>query len=598
MRFKGLKGHYDKQTYHSPALQSSAEKRLMATAKGDVMNFFSNLKVGTKISTMILLLLLFMAAIAFWGIRQINLVSDEADNMYAIDLHGLAYAKDADIAMLSAVRALYNSIIFPPDIRPRYVQNYTKFTAQATDTLKKLEPLIVEEKTRTLLKNLQQGFSVMDSGYKELIEKAKDTPLEILLDDLVKMRGQVDTVEGMMGDLGTAMMAEAERRALETTRVYEHGRLYSLILLAVALVLGSLYGVCTKRAIANPLASISGKAAHVAAGDLSQTFDMRRSDEIGQLATALEQMVANLRQRIAEAEEQSKLAQEQSRLAELATEEAHAAQAAAEAGHTAILQTAESIEGVTARLYAATEELSSQIQESTRGTDIQRERVDSSATAMEEMNSTVLEVARNAGVAAGGANLAREHALHGESIVRQSVTAIGEVQSDTRYLKTNMESLGHQAESIGTILTVISDIADQTNLLALNAAIEAARAGEAGRGFAVVADEVRKLAESTMNATKEVGEAISGIQQSARESIEAAERTSTELNDTVILVEKSGESLVEIVQDVAAVADQVRSIAAAAEQQSAASEEITRALDEINRMADEGATAMHMCAQE
>ena len=100
-----------------------------------------------------------------------------------------------------------------------------------------------------------------------------------------------------------------------------------------------------------------------------------------------------------------------------------------------------------------------------------------------------------------------------------------------------------------------------------------------------------------MNATKEVGEAISGIQQSARESIEAAERTSTELNDTVILVEKSGESLVEIVQDVAAVADQVRSIAAAAEQQSAASEEITRALDEINRMADEGATAMHMCAQ-
>ncbi len=561
------------------------------------MNFFSNLKVGTKITAMILLLLLFMTGIAFWGISQLNLVSDEADNMYAMDLQGLACAKDADIAMLSSVRALYNSILFSPEVRSRYVQNYEKFTGQVYDNLKKIEPLITDPANKNLLKNLQQAFDSMNSSYKELMAKGEMASVETLLDDITKMREQADKVEDMMNTLGTAMMGEAERRAAETTVVYEHGRKYSIVLLAAALVLGSLYGLVTKRAIANPLATISSKAALVAAGNLDQTFSMQRSDEIGQLAAALEQMVVSLRQRIAEAEEQSQRATEQSRLAAQATEEAHAAQALAEQGHQAILQTAESIEGVTARLYTATEELSSQIQESTRGTDIQRERVATSATAMEQMNSTVLEVARNAGVAASGANLAREHALKGEAIVRQSVKAIGEVQTDTRYLKTNMESLGHQAEGIGTIMTVISDIADQTNLLALNAAIEAARAGEAGRGFAVVADEVRKLAESTMNATKEVGDAISGIQQSTKESIEAAERTSHELNETVGLVEKSGESLVEIVEDVAAVADQVHSIAAAAEQQSAASEEITRALDEINRMADEGATAMHMCAQ-
>ncbi|MEG6501675.1 methyl-accepting chemotaxis protein, partial [Desulfovibrio sp. 1214_IL3152] len=301
--------------------------------------------------------------------------------------------------------------------------------------------------------------------------------------------------------------------------------------------------------------------------------------------------------RIAEAEEQSAAAREQSRLAAEATEEANAAKGKAEESQRAILLTAENIEGVTARLYTATEELSAQIQESTRGTDIQRERVATSATAMEEMNSTVLEVARNAGVAADGSNLARENALLGESIVRQSVESISIVQTDAQRLKGYMESLGERAESIGAIMTVISDIADQTNLLALNAAIEAARAGEAGRGFAVVADEVRKLAESTMNATKEVGDAISGIQQGTRDSISAVEQTSSELNDTAALVEKSGQSLVEIVENVAAVADQVRNIAAAAEEQSAASEEITRALDEINRMADEGATAMHMCAQ-
>ena len=561
------------------------------------MNFFSNLKVGTKLTALIVLLLLCMVGIAFWGIRQLNLVSDEADNMYFIDLHGLAYANAANIDMLASVRALYNVILFPPDVRPRYVQNYTRYTGQAAEALKKIEPLITDENNRLLLQKLQQAFAVMDSGYKELIKKADMVTQEHLLDDLIRMREQVNGVENMMGDLGTAMMREAERRSAETTTTYEHGRLYSLVLLALALVIGALYGFATKRGIANPLVAIAGKATRVAGGDLDQDFSLNRSDEIGQLADALARMVDNLRRRIAEAEEQSAAAREQSRLAAAATEEANTAKGKAEEGHRAILLTAENIEGVTARLYTATEELSAQIQESTRGTDIQRERVATSATAMEEMNSTVLEVARNAGVAADGANLARENALQGESVVRQSVESISLVQTDAQRLKGYMESLGERAENIGTIMTVISDIADQTNLLALNAAIEAARAGEAGRGFAVVADEVRKLAESTMNATKEVGEAISGIQQGTRDSISAVEQTSTELNDTAELVEKSGQSLVEIVNNVGTVADQVRNIAAAAEEQSAASEEITRALDEINRMADEGATAMHMCAQ-
>ncbi|CAK7016702.1 MAG: hypothetical protein DESF_00676 [Desulfovibrio sp.] len=561
------------------------------------MNFFSNLKVGTKITALIVLLLLCMTGIAFWGIRQLNLVSDEADNMYFIDLHGLDYANTANINMLSAVRALYNVILFPPDVRPRYVQNYHRYTSQTVEALKKVEPLTTGENSRLLLQKLHQAFAALDSGYKELIEKADSSSEEQMLNALTRMREQADNVESMMGDLGTAMMHEAERRSTETTVTYERGRLYSLVLLGLALVLGSLYGLATKRGIANPLMSIAGKATRVADGDLGQDFSLKRSDEIGQLADALARMVDNLRHRIAEAEEQSAAAREQSRLAAEATEEANAAKGKAEESHRAILLTAENIEGVTARLYTATEELSAQIQESSRGTDIQRERVATSATAMEEMNSTVLEVARNAGVAADGANLARENALDGESIVRQSVDSITIVQTDAQRLKGYMEALGERAESIGAIMTVISDIADQTNLLALNAAIEAARAGEAGRGFAVVADEVRKLAESTMNATKEVGDAISGIQQGTRDSISAVEQTSSELNDTAVLVEKSGQSLVEIVQNVATVADQVRNIAAAAEEQSAASEEITHALDEINRMADEGATAMHMCAQ-
>jgi len=160
-----------------------------------------------------------------------------------------------------------------------------------------------------------------------------------------------------------------------------------------------------------------------------------------------------------------------------------------------------------------------------------------------------------------------------------------------------MTQLGTQAEGIGQIMNVISDIADQTNLLALNAAIEAARAGDAGRGFAVVADEVRKLAEKTMAATKEVGDAISGIQNGARKNQENVERAVTTIEQATTLAGQSGESLQQIVSLVEISTDQVRSIATASEQQSAASEEINHSIEEINRISRETATAMNQSAQ-
>ena len=248
------------------------------------------------------------------------------------------------------------------------------------------------------------------------------------------------------------------------------------------------------------------------------------------------------------------------------------------------------------RLSTATEELSAQVEQASRGADQQTQRVSETATAMEQMNVSVLEVARNAGDASDTTTNAKSKAEHGADVVNKVVQGINQLHTQALTLKSGMASLGDQAQSIGQIMTVISDIADQTNLLALNAAIEAARAGEAGRGFAVVADEVRKLAEKTMQATREVGSAIQGIQNGTAQNIDQVNNTVSTIEQTTELAGTSGAALSEIVVLVDQAADQAHSIAAAAEEQSATSDEINRAIDQINTISSETSSAMSQSA--
>ena len=201
---------------------------------------------------------------------------------------------------------------------------------------------------------------------------------------------------------------------------------------------------------------------------------------------------------------------------------------------------------------------------------------------MTEMNATVLEVARSAGEASEQSDKTREKADDGAKLVNQVVNSINMVNQVAVTLQNNMQELGSQAESIGGVMNVISDIADQTNLLALNAAIEAARAGEAGRGFAVVADEVRKLAEKTMSATHEVGSGIKAIQQSTRVNIDEVGSAVTSITEATGLANSSGRALGEIVALAPANSAVVASTATAAEEQSAKSEEINRAIGETH----------------
>ena len=247
-----------------------------------------------------------------------------------------------------------------------------------------------------------------------------------------------------------------------------------------------------------------------------------------------------------------------------------------------MMQVAKDASQLSSRVAAASEELSAQVEQVSRGAEMQRERIESTASAMTEMNATVLEVARNVAQASEQGEDTRKKATDGAALVNKVVAAINSIHSVTTTLRHNMEELGAQAESIGGVMNVISDIADQTNLLALNAAIEAARAGEAGRGFAVVADEVRKLAEKTMTATKEVGDSIAAIQGSTRINIESMAGAAQSINEANDLANSSGDALDEIVNLASATSAVVTSIATAAEEQSQTSEEISRSISEIN----------------
>ena len=258
---------------------------------------------------------------------------------------------------------------------------------------------------------------------------------------------------------------------------------------------------------------------------------------------------------------------------------------------------AEEADTISQRLSSASEQLNVQIEQSLRGAKTQAHQMEETAAAIEEMNASVIEVARNADKAADNANNAKSKACEGATAVSNTIESMDKLREHAGGLKNSMETLRSQADDIGRVMDVIGDIADQTNLLALNAAIEAARAGEAGRGFAVVADEVRKLAEKTMTATKEVGEVIAAIQQGTEDAERNTDRAGEAVEEGTRLAGASGELLKEIQSMSEDSASEITYIATAAGQQTRSSEEISRNTSEASRISIETKSAMTQSAQ-
>ncbi len=407
---------------------------------------------------------------------------------------------------------------------------------------------------------------------------ANEAAVQKLVPQSLQVLGAMNRVVGML-------QAESEAKVLTLLAIQAVCVLFGLIV--AALIAWSLHIFVIK-----PLDAVRDFAGQVSDGDLDAEVSGNFTAELLSLKEAIIKMVTSLKENMILAQTKGEEAAQEAIRASEAMELATQKEAESSRLYVKINETASDARSIAENLSSSAEGLSALVVQASEGSTLQSDRMRETATAMDEMNATVLEVARNAGDASQSAVEAKSNAQAGAEKVQEAVGGIAEVQHEILTLNETMGALGKQTQGISTIMDVISDIADQTNLLALNAAIEAARAGEAGRGFAVVADEVRKLAEKTMAATGDVGRAVDEIQNQTEKNIVQTKHAVNTIETSAKQTDESGTLMKEIVVIVESTAGQIESIAAAAEEQSAASEEINRAVTEVNTVAEDTANGM------
>jgi methyl-accepting chemotaxis protein len=432
-------------------------------------------------------------------------------------------------------RALRNAIILDDSqMVQKELDRIPEASKVLADNIDKLDKAIKSDKGKQLLNDLKGKQAVYQDDLAkpmQLIKEGKKKEAGLYLvntlrktqsaylaasADLIKYQGQLMEESGK----------NAESRAKQTVIII-------IVLGSVATVLSIGASLFIIRSITIPLAEGVDVATRLAAGDLTASVTIRNNDEIGTLMTAMDNMVKSLRELIGK------------------------------------------IKYAAENMASGSEQLSASAEEISRGMDGQASRSSQIATATEEMSQTVIDVARNASDIAQISTQAFDQAKNGEAVVKRSVDEVQAVSSTVAESSLVMQRLGDSSKQIGDIVGVINDIADQTNLLALNAAIEAARAGEQGRGFAVVADEVRKLAERTTQATSQINSMISSIQSEVEHAGVSMNNATARVESGVAFSRKAGDSLGDIVGSVNNLQSMVQQIASATEEMSTVSETIS-----------------------
>ncbi|GFM85825.1 methyl-accepting chemotaxis protein [Pseudomonas cichorii] len=417
--------------------------------------------------------------------------------------------------------------------------------------VRKLQSLLVTDegkKTYDSMSRNLNNYLAIHSRYLEAMTQKREDIITALTQPTGEMTLAADLLAKDIAEISRLSDLKVAESDVAADKTYAQARNVTIIAILVALAATlALAGIFT-RSLTAPIAKALAVAEQIAVNDLSKPIAADGKDEPGRLLAALSIMQQNLRRTLSELGNSSN------------------------------------------QLASTSEELTAVTEDSLRGVQRQNDEINQAATAINQMSAAVEEVARNAIMASTAAQESSKSAENGRKRVDETVSVINELHESVGATAIEIDGLAVEVQSISGVLDVIRGIADQTNLLALNAAIEAARAGEAGRGFAVVADEVRALAHRTQQSTAEIEKMIASIQGGASKAVSAMGHSSERARTSLDVAQAAGHALVEITAAIVQINERNTSIASATEQQAQVAREVDRNLTSIRDLSAQNAT--------